>query len=71
MQTQVKNRGVNMEKYIDSLRDLIQIQSVNDNEIEVAEYIQGLFKDYDNVKTELVESYPGRDNIIVKVKGKE
>lgn len=60
-----------MEKYIDILRDLIQIQSVNDNEKKVAEYIQGLFKDYDNVETELVESYPGRDNIIVKIKGKE
>ena len=60
-----------MEKYIDILRDLIQIQSVNDNEKEVAEYIQDLFKDYDNVETELVESYPGRDNVIVKVKGKE
>lgn len=58
-----------MEKYIDILKDLIQIQSVNDNEKEVAEYIQDLFKDYDNVKTELIESYPGRDNIIVKVKG--
>ncbi|WP_311488144.1 ArgE/DapE family deacylase [uncultured Helcococcus sp.] len=60
-----------MEKYIDILKDLIQIQSVNDNEKEVAEYIQDLFKDYDNVETELFESYPGRDNIIVKVKGKE
>lgn len=60
-----------MEKYIDILKDLIQIKSVNDNEKEVAEYIQDLFKDYDNVETELIESYPGRDNIIVKVKGKE
>ena len=39
MQTQVKNKGVIMEKYIDILKDLIQIQSVNDNEKEVAEYI--------------------------------
>lgn len=58
-----------MEKYIGILRDLIQIESVNHNEKEVAEYIQNLFKDYDNVETELVESYPSRSNIIVKVKG--
>lgn len=58
-----------MEKYIEILRDLIQIESVNHNEKEVAEYIQNLFKDYDNVETKLVESYPSRSNIIVKVKG--
>lgn len=60
-----------MEKYIDILRDLIQIESVNDNEKEVAEYIEKLFKDYDNVETEIIDSYPNRSNILVKVKGKE
>lgn len=60
-----------MEKYIDILRDLIQIESVNDNEKEVAEYIEKLFKDYDNVETQIIDSYPNRSNILVKVKGKE
>ena len=60
-----------MEKYIDILRDLIQIESVNDNEKEVAEYIENLFKDYDNVETQIIDSYPNRSNILVKVKGKE
>lgn len=60
-----------MEKYNDILRDLIQIESVNDNEKEVAEYIESLFKDYDNVEAEIIDSYPNRSNIIVKVKGKE
>lgn len=60
-----------MEKYIDILRDLIQIESVNDNEKEVAEYIEKLFKDYDNVETQIIDSYPNRSNILVKVKGNE
>ena len=60
-----------MEKYIDILRDLIQIESVNDNEKEVAEYIENLFKDYDNVETQIIDSYPNRSNILVKVKGKD
>lgn len=60
-----------MEKYIDILRDLIQIESVNDNEKEVAEYIENLFKDYDNVETQIIDSYPNRSNILVKVKGNE
>lgn len=60
-----------MEKYIDILRDLIQIESVNDNEKEVAEYIENLFKDYDNVETQIIDSHPNRSNILVKVKGNE
>ena len=59
-----------MEKYNEILRDLIQIESVNDNEKEVAEYIKNLFKNYDNVETQIIDSYPNRSNIIVKVKGK-
>ena len=40
-----------MEKYIPILKDLIQFESVNDGEEEVARYIADLFKDYDNVET--------------------
>lgn len=58
-----------MEKYIKILRDLIEFESVNDGEKAVAEYIENLFKDYKNVTTEIVESYPNRSNIIVKLKG--
>lgn len=58
-----------MEKYNKILKDIIQIESVNDNEREVAEYIEDLFKDYENVKTEIIDSYPGRSNILVKLKG--
>ena len=58
-----------MEKYNKILKDIIQIESVNDNEREVAEYIENLFKGYENVKTEIIDSYPGRSNILVKLKG--
>lgn len=58
-----------MEKYNKILKDIIQIESVNDHEREVAEYIEDLFKDYENVETEIIDSYPGRSNILVKLKG--
>lgn len=60
-----------MEKYNKILKDLIQIESVNDHEKEVAEYIESLFKNYENVETKIIDSYPGRSNIIVKLKGNE
>ncbi len=59
-----------MNKYMRILEDLIKIESVNNYEELVADYILDLFKDYENVETETVVSYPGRNNIIVKVKGK-
>ncbi|WP_237037218.1 ArgE/DapE family deacylase [Mediannikoviicoccus vaginalis] len=60
-----------MEKYISILRDLIQFESVNDGEDEVAKYIANLFEGYDNVETEIIPSYPSRSNVIVKLKGSE
>ncbi len=59
-----------MDKYIKILEDLIKIESVNNYEELVANYILDLFKDYENVDTDTVVSYPGRNNIIVKLKGK-
>lgn len=59
-----------MNKYMRILEDLIKIESVNNYEELVADYILDLFKDYDKVETETVVSYPGRNNIIVKLKGK-
>lgn len=58
-----------MEKYLDVLQNLIKLESVNGNEKVVAEYIASLFYKYRNVDVELIESYPGRDNILVKVSG--
>lgn len=58
-----------MQKYNKVLKDIIQIESVNDHEEQVALYIQKLFEGKENVETEIIESYPGRSNIIVKLKG--
>ena len=58
-----------MKRHLKILQELIQIPSVNDGEEEVANYIAGLFKDYENIETQIVNSYPGRDNILVKLKG--
>lgn len=59
-----------MEKYLKILQDLVRIESVNDHERQVAEYIEGVFKGRDRVESQIIDSYPGRANIIVKVKGK-
>ena len=58
-----------MKRHLKILQELIQIPSVNDGEEEVANYIAELFKDYENIETQIVNSYPGRDNILVKLKG--
>lgn len=60
-----------MENKLKILQDLLALETVNDHEERSAKYIEDLFKDYDNVDTEIIPSYPGRSNIIVKVKGKE
>ena len=58
-----------MKRHLSILKELIQIESVNDGEGAVAKYIAELFKDYKNIETQIVPSYPGRDNILVKLKG--
>ena len=58
-----------MKRHLRILQELIQIPSVNDGEEAVANYIAGLFKDYKTIETQIVPSYPGRDNILVKLKG--
>ena len=47
--------GVLSEKErIKILSDIIEIQSINDNEIEVAQYLQKLFSSYD-IKSDIVK----------------
>lgn len=60
-----------MKKYIDILKNLIKIESVNNNEKIVAEYIESIFKRYKNVEIKIIDSFKGRSNIIIKVKGKK
>lgn len=53
---------------ISILQKLIQIKSVNDNEAEVADYIESLFEPYkDRAKVEHLTYAPGRDNLVVTI----
>lgn len=54
------------EKKIRILQDVICIQSVNDNEEEVAKYFQELLKEYD-IESELVEFASGRSNLVATI----
>lgn len=57
------------EKQIAILEKLISIKSVNDNEAEVADYIESLFKPYadQGVQIDRVQYAPGRDNLVVTI----
>lgn len=57
------------DKQIAILSKLISIKSVNDNEAEVADYIESLFKPYEDqgVQIDRVQYAPGRDNLVVTI----
>ncbi len=57
------------QRQIDILSNLISIQSVNDNESMVADYISSLFEPYKNegVKIEHVTYAPKRDSLVVTI----
>lgn len=57
------------EEQIDILKKIISIQTVNQNEAELADYIASLFQPYvgKNVKIEKVNYAPGRDNLVVTI----
>lgn len=61
---------MNKEERIKHLQEVIQIQSENDNEIEVAKYYQNLLKEY-GIDSQLVEYSPTRSNLIAEIKGEE
>lgn len=58
-----------MEKaqQIEILSKLISIKSVNDNEAEVADYIESLFKPYPQAQIDRVQYAPGRDNLVITI----
>lgn len=60
---------MNKQQEIDILSHLISIKSVNDHEAAVADYIESLFKPYEDqgVKIERVSYAPDRDNLIVTI----
>ncbi|MGN1284893.1 MAG: ArgE/DapE family deacylase [Candidatus Limosilactobacillus intestinavium] len=57
------------EEQLNVLKKIISIQTVNQNEAELADYIASLFQPYvgDNVKVEKVNYAPGRDNLVVTI----
>lgn len=56
----------NDEQKLDILKDLISINSVNDNEKEVATYIQDLFAKHD-IKAELTNVNGNRANLVAEI----
>lgn len=58
------------EKQVEILSNLIAIDSVNDKEAEVADYIASLFapyKDREDVDIEQIPYTPGRDNLVITI----
>lgn len=57
------------EEQLEILKKVISIQTVNQNEAQLADYIASLFKPYagENVKIEKVNYAPGRDNLVVTI----
>ena len=57
------------EEQLAVFKKIVSINSVNDNEGEVADYIASLFKPYegDNVKIEHVAYSQGRDNLVITI----
>ena len=61
---------MNKEKKIKILQDVIQIETVNDNEVAVAEYFKDLFNEYE-IDSKLVEYSPKRANLVAEIKGEK
>lgn len=61
---------MNNENKVKILQDVIQIETVNDNEIAVAEYFKRLLNEY-GIASELVEYSPTRVNLVAEIKGEK
>ena len=61
---------MNKEEKIQILQDVIQIETVNDNEIAVAEYFKNLLNEY-GIDSKLVEYSPTRVNLVAEIKGEK
>lgn len=61
---------MNKEEKIKILQDVIQIETVNDNEIAVAEYFKDLLNEYE-IDSKLVEYSPTRANLVAEIKGEK
>lgn len=61
---------MNKEEKIKILQDVIRIQTVNDNELEVAQYYKNLLEKH-GIESKLVEYSPTRSNLIAEIKGEK
>ncbi len=61
---------MNKEEKIKILQDVIQIETVNDNEVAVAEYFKDLLNEYE-IDSKLVEYSPTRANLVAEIKGEK
>lgn len=52
---------------IEILKNILAIESVNDNETAVADYIASLFTNYQNVSIEKVACASNRDNLVITI----
>ena len=70
MNTMEETIMMNKEEKIQILQDVIQIETVNDNEIAVAEYFKNLLNEY-GIDSKLVEYSPTRVNLVAEIKGEK
>lgn len=59
---------MNSQEKIRILQDVIRIETVNDNEKELAEYYKNLLAEYD-INSKVVEYSPTRHNLVAEIKG--
>ncbi len=55
-----------VQEKVDILGDIVSIQSVNDNEIEVCEYLQKLLADH-NIESEIIKISETRANLVAEI----
>lgn len=58
---------ISNEKAVEMLQDIIRMKTENDNEVEVAVYLQNLLKEH-GIASELIELEPGRSNLVAAIK---
>ncbi|GAJ26415.1 acetylornithine deacetylase [Liquorilactobacillus sucicola DSM 21376 = JCM 15457] len=58
---------MNKQKKIEILQKIIQIDSVNANETEVANYISSLFSKFPDVEIQKITYAPHRDNLVLTI----
>lgn len=58
---------ISNDKAVELLQDIVRMRTENDNEVEVAVYLQTLLKEH-GIESKLIELEPGRSNLIAEIK---